>query len=90
MGTEREKMGTHKEPEEIPTQRPHQIIEEVNKKINNIIKTNANYKKAFIEVEKLIQKAVDPEKTKNMYESLDCLYEALDICKKVRKHETKE
>lgn len=82
-------MGTHKEPEEIPTKRPHQIIEEVNKKINNIIKTNANYKKAFIEVEKLIQKAVDPEKTKNMYESLDCLYDALDICKKVRKHETK-
>lgn len=77
-------MGTHKEPEEIPTRRPHQIIEEVNKK------NNANYKKAFIEVEKLIQKAVDPEKTKNMYESLDCLYEALDICKKVRKHETKE
>lgn len=76
-------MGTHKEPEEIPTKRPHQIIEEVNKK------TNANYKKAFIEVEKLIQKAVDPEKTKNMYESLDCLYDALDICKKVRKHETK-
>lgn len=71
-------MRTHKEPEEIPTQRPHQIIEEVNKK------TNANYKKAFIEVEKLIQKAVDPEKTKNMYESLDCLYDALDICKKVR------
>lgn len=82
-------MGTHKEPEEIPTKRPHQIIEEVNKKINNIIKNNANYKKAFIEVEKLIQKAVDPEKTKNMYESLDCLYDALDICKKVRKHETK-
>lgn len=78
------KMGTHKEPEE------HQIIEEVNKKIKNIIETNANYKKAFIEVEYLIQKAVDPEKTENMCESLDCLYDALDICKKVREHEIKE
>lgn len=71
-------MGTHKEPEEIPTQRPHQIIEEVNKK------TNANYKKAFIEVEKLIQKSLDPDETNEMSDSLDCLYKALDICNKVR------
>lgn len=77
-------MGTHKEPEEIPTQRPHQIIEEVNKKINNIIKTNANYKKAFIEVENLIQKSLDPDETSEMSDSLDCLYKVLNICKKVR------
>lgn len=82
-------MGTHNEPEEIPTQRSHQIIEEVNKKINNIIKTYENYKKAFIEVEYLIQKSLDPDETSEMSDSLDCLYKALDICKKVREHETK-
>lgn len=46
-------------------------------------------KNLFGSVENLIQKAVDPEKTKNMYESLDCLYDALDICKKVREYEIK-
>lgn len=83
-------MGTHKEPEEIPTKRPHQIIEDVNKKINNIINTNANYKKAFIQVENLIQKSLDPDETSEMSDSLDCLYKALDICKKVREYEIKK
>ena len=82
-------MRTNQEPQEILTQRPHQIIEEVNKKINNIIKTNANYKQAFIEVEYLIQKSLNPDETSEMSDSLDCLYKALDICKKVREHETK-
>jgi hypothetical protein len=37
----------------------------------------------FGQVEKLIQKSLDPDETNEMSDSLDCLYKALDICKKV-------
>lgn len=56
------------------------------KKLFDAVSDACLLKNLFGQVEKLIQKAVDPEKTKNMYESLDCLYDALDICKKVREH----
>lgn len=47
-------------------------------------------KKLFGRVEKLIQKSLDPDETSEMSDSLDCLYKALNICKKVREHEIKK
>lgn len=41
-------------------------------------------KNLFGRVEKLIQKSLDPDETSEMSDSLDCLYKALNICKKVR------
>lgn len=46
-----------------------------------------NYKKALKEIETLIKASVDPEQTPKMWDSLDALYEALDIAKEVLKNE---
>lgn len=60
------------------------IIEEVNRKIHNLISANVTYKNALIQIEYLIAKSVNPDETSEMSDSLNCLYEAIDICRKVR------
>lgn len=60
------------------------IIEKVNRNIHNLISANATYKNALIQIEYLIAKSVNPDETSEMSDSLNCLYEAIDICRKVR------
>lgn len=60
------------------------IIEDVNRKIHNLISANTTYKNALIQIEYLIAKSVNPDETSEMSDSLNCLYEAIDICRKVR------
>lgn len=77
-------MGTHKEPQEILTERPHDMNNKVYEKIENLIKINNRYEIALIQTEYLIQKSVNPDETSEISDSLNCLYKALDICKNAR------
>lgn len=54
------------------------------KKLFDAVFKSRLLKHLFGQVEKLIQKALDPDETSEMSDSLNCLYKALDICKKVR------
>lgn len=54
------------------------------KKLFDAVSETCLLKNLFGQVEKLIQKSLDPDETSEMSDSLDCLYKALDICKKVR------
>lgn len=59
------------------------------KKLFDAVGETCLLKNLFGQVEKLIQKSIDPDETSKMSDSLYCLYKALNICKKVREHETK-
>lgn len=54
------------------------------KKLFDAVGETCLLKNLFGQVEKLIQKSLDPDETSKRSDSLYCLYKALDICKKVR------
>lgn len=60
------------------------------KKLFDAVSEACLLKNLFGHVGKLIQKSLDPNQTSEMSDSLDCLYKALDICKKVMEHESKK
>lgn len=60
------------------------------KKLFDAVGETCLLKNLFGQVEKLIQKSINPDETSKKSDSLYCLYKALDICKKVREHEIKE
>lgn len=59
-------------------------------KLFDAVSETSLLKNLFSQVENLIQKSLDPDETSEMSDSLECLYKALDICKKVREHEIKK
>lgn len=77
-------MRTNQEPQEILTERPHDINNKVYEKIENLMKINNRYEIALIQTEYLIQKSLNPDETNKISDNLNYLYQALDICKNAR------
>lgn len=48
------------------------------------MKINNRYEIALIQTEYLIQKSLNPDETNKISDNLNCLYQALDICKNAR------
>ena len=58
---------------------------EKNRKLTlEYINSGTKYLKALDEIEVLIKAALDPQKTINMGQSIECLYKALDIINKTK------
>lgn len=56
------------------------MFKEVGKMLGDLQIENDKLKQTLTEIKELVRKAVTPEETKTVCESLDCLYKALEKC----------